>query len=245
MKKINVVSYGAGVNSTALIIFMYNNKIPIDLIIFADTGAEMPRTYKYLKVFDKWLKARGLKITIVKSHLGDIREHHYNKKIFPFRMFRACSDKWKIRPINKYVKENYPGSYINMFLGIDAGESRRVKESRVKIQDLIYPLVTHNIDRRGCIKIIKNADLPIPVKSGCYFCPFQRKTEWFKLLHNHPDLFNLSLELEENGRGFPEFTLGPISLRKMKEMVKAQTRLNDFMKEGEPRNIEGCVFCEL
>lgn len=36
----NVVSFGGGTNSTAMIIGMYLHKIPIDLILFADTGGE-------------------------------------------------------------------------------------------------------------------------------------------------------------------------------------------------------------
>ena len=34
----NIVSFGGGTNSTAMIIGMYQHKIPIDLILFADTG---------------------------------------------------------------------------------------------------------------------------------------------------------------------------------------------------------------
>lgn len=36
----NVVSFGGGTNSTAMIIGMYLHKIPIDLILFAGTGGE-------------------------------------------------------------------------------------------------------------------------------------------------------------------------------------------------------------
>lgn len=40
----NIVSFGGGTNSTAMIIGMYLHKIPIDLITFADTGGEQPHT---------------------------------------------------------------------------------------------------------------------------------------------------------------------------------------------------------
>ncbi len=40
----NIVSFGGGTNSTAMIIGMYLHKIPIDLILFADTGGEQPHT---------------------------------------------------------------------------------------------------------------------------------------------------------------------------------------------------------
>ena len=53
---INMVSYGGGVNSTALLIGLHQHRIPVDLILFADTGAEHPHTYAYLDVMDRWLK---------------------------------------------------------------------------------------------------------------------------------------------------------------------------------------------
>ena len=34
----NIVSFGGGTNSTAMIIGMYQHKIPIDLILFTDTA---------------------------------------------------------------------------------------------------------------------------------------------------------------------------------------------------------------
>ena len=47
---INMVSYGGGVNSTALLIGLHQHRIPVDLILFADTGAEHPHTYAYLDI---------------------------------------------------------------------------------------------------------------------------------------------------------------------------------------------------
>ena len=43
-----MVSYGGGANSTALLIGLHQHRIPVDLILFADTGAEHPHTYAYL-----------------------------------------------------------------------------------------------------------------------------------------------------------------------------------------------------
>ena len=44
-----MVSYGGGANSTALLIGLHQHRIPVDLILFADTGAEHPHTYAYLE----------------------------------------------------------------------------------------------------------------------------------------------------------------------------------------------------
>ena len=43
----NIVSFGGGTNSAALLIGLYKHKIPIDLITFADTGA----TPAYLSIY--------------------------------------------------------------------------------------------------------------------------------------------------------------------------------------------------
>ena len=58
----NVVSFGGGTNSTAMIIGMYLHKIPIDLILFADPGAEQPHTYEFIQTFNVWLEKQQLKV---------------------------------------------------------------------------------------------------------------------------------------------------------------------------------------
>ena len=45
---LNIVSWGGGTNSTAMIIALYRQNVPIDIILFADTGGEQPYTYEYM-----------------------------------------------------------------------------------------------------------------------------------------------------------------------------------------------------
>ena len=62
----NITSYGGGVNSTALLVGLHQRGVPMDLILFADTGGELPETYAYLPVIDQWLTAHGMPgITVV------------------------------------------------------------------------------------------------------------------------------------------------------------------------------------
>lgn len=68
----NIVSFGGGTNSTAMIIGMYLHKIPIDLILFADTGGEQPHTYEFMGTFNEWLVKHGIpKIVSVEYHDKD------------------------------------------------------------------------------------------------------------------------------------------------------------------------------
>ena len=56
----NVVAYGAGVNSTSMLIGMYHKGIPVDLILFADPWAEQPYTYSYIPIMNDWLARHGM-----------------------------------------------------------------------------------------------------------------------------------------------------------------------------------------
>ena len=53
--ELQIVSYGAGTNSTAMLIKMVELNEVVDAITFADTGGELPETYAYLDMFGAWL----------------------------------------------------------------------------------------------------------------------------------------------------------------------------------------------
>jgi hypothetical protein len=61
-----VVSYGVGVDSTAMLVAMQQRGIRPDAILFADTKAEKPETYAYIPVMNEWLRKVGFpEITVV------------------------------------------------------------------------------------------------------------------------------------------------------------------------------------
>ena len=62
----NIVSFGGGTNSAALLVGLYKHNIPVDLITFVDTGAEQPYTYRFIGHMNEWLVIHGMpKITVV------------------------------------------------------------------------------------------------------------------------------------------------------------------------------------
>lgn len=60
MKTPLVVSFGAGVNSTAMLCGFAERGIRPDAILFADTGGERPETYRFLDTMDVWLAQNGM-----------------------------------------------------------------------------------------------------------------------------------------------------------------------------------------
>jgi hypothetical protein len=55
-----VVSFGGGTNSAAMLIEMARRKVRPDLIMFADTGGELPETIRFVADFSAWLEAHDM-----------------------------------------------------------------------------------------------------------------------------------------------------------------------------------------
>lgn len=140
----NIVSFGGGTNSTAMIIGMYLHKIPIDLILFADTGGEQPHTYEFIRVFNAWLDKHGLpKITPVFYTDKDgnrltLEEECFRSHTLPSIAygFKKCSLKHKIGTQEKFCNHYPPcvevwksGGRVNKYIGYDAGETRRIQHA--------------------------------------------------------------------------------------------------------------------
>ena len=217
---INMVSYGGGVNSTALLVGLHQHRIPVDLILFADTGAEHPHTYAYLDIMDRWLKDHGMPpITRVYKTTRDgkrltLEQECLQSGTLPSMAygFKRCSLKHKIGPQDKFCNCYPPcrkvwaaGKRVVKFIGYDAGESYR--SDKVLLGDLAdqkyskwYPLMEWGWDRAVCQRAIDDAGLPQPGKSSCFFCPSMRAEEIIRLRDHHPDLFRRAIALEDNAR---------------------------------------------
>lgn len=235
-----ILNFGAGVNSTALIIEMLKRNQKPDYIIFADTGNELPETYEHLKVMENWFKEKNLNFVKVQSKYingscSSLYDYYFERTTIPFRRFRDCTDKFKIVPITKFLSQ-FKKEGVIQNIGISAEEWHRVKNSPKNWIEFKYPLVDWKIDRKKCIEIIKEEGLSVPIKSGCYLCPFQPVRSWVSLYKTHKDLFQKSRELEENGRSYPKVFLPyDKTLAKYENAIKTQKKLTDF----EPERICG------
>lgn len=109
---IRILNYGAGVDSTAMIVGMIARgwSAP-DLIIFSDTGSEKPETLAYLDVMDEYLQANGWpKITRVKyvptrAPYDTLHDKCFNNETLPSLAFggHSCSLSFKVDVIDRYL----------------------------------------------------------------------------------------------------------------------------------------------
>ena len=201
-----------------MLIGLYQHHIPIDLVLFADTGAEQPHTYTHLDIMNQWLKEHklpcitcvyktsqnGCRLTLEQECLssGSLPSIAYGHK--------KCSLKHKIAPQDKFCNHHADcrsvwrsGKRVIKFIGYDAGELKR--RDKLLIRDLadtkynkLYPLIEWGWNREDCIRVIAEAGLPQPGKSSCFFCPNMKETEIIHLRDYHPDLFQRALDIEGN-----------------------------------------------
>ena len=87
------------------------------------------------------------------------------------------------------------------FIGFDVGEEQRRDHAIVyDMQDRKYkkeyPMIDWGWGRDECIATIKKAGLPLPGKFSCFFCPAMKRNEIRTLYHQHRDLYDRAIAIE-------------------------------------------------
>ena len=113
-------------------------------------------------------------------------------------------------------------------LCISTYEAHRAKASISAAFVKRYPLIEMSLSRADCEQIITDAGLPVPPKSGCFFCPFQRQGQWQQQKRERPDLFARSLAIERNARPHEDGTPRYLPMFGSLERVAAQDELPGF-----------------
>lgn len=209
----NVVSFGAGIDSTAMLVGCWEQGIQIDLILFADTGAEKPHTYDHLATMNDWLKAHQMPEIITvrrvdrEGKVRSLEQDCLDGKMLPSIAygFKACSIKYKRDPQDKFCN-NYEsckevwarGEKVVKFIGYDVGEGHRAAIPEDDKYLYRYPLIEWGWDRIACLRAIDRGGIPTPSKSACFFCPSSKKQEIMVLRSVYPALAERAVAMEKN-----------------------------------------------
>lgn len=201
-----------------------------DLILFADTGGELPETIAYAElVLRPWLRLVGFPDLIVVRYrpkhgrYTTLEENCLTLRVLPSLAYgkKACSAKWKIQPQQKFEAQWPPalqawaaGGRIEKWIGYDASpkDMRRGHDLRDdKRYRYHYPLRVWGWDRGRCIRAIwEDADLvriatlagmsPVPRKSACWFCPSNTTDDVRYIVDHHPDLADRIIAIEQEAK---------------------------------------------
>jgi 3'-phosphoadenosine 5'-phosphosulfate sulfotransferase (PAPS reductase)/FAD synthetase len=215
-----ILSLGAGVQSTALLLLSAEGKIPkFDAAIFADTGWEPKAVYEHLDRLEKTIKEIA-DIPIYRVSIGNIRDDMLNnektshgsmplyvKKPTGREGFtrRQCTDRYKIRPVQRQVRLLLgaskakdgrimvppKGRIATMSIGISTDEFHRAKDARVPYIKHKFPLLDLNWSREDCLEYLESKGYGQTPKSSCMGCPFHSDSQWIEIKSNPEEWKNV------------------------------------------------------
>jgi len=223
-KQWNVISLGAGVQSSCMALMASRNElldIKVDFAIFADTQDESKKVYDWLDWLEKQLAFPVYRVT--NGRLSDkVLEmrvtsdgRKFSKADIPFYTlssdgkkgiipFRSCTSDYKIKPILRCLREKcgikrgQKYSTVTSLIGISYDEMQRMKDSRDAWVINRWPLVELKMRRSDCIRWMTNGGYPEPPRSSCVYCPFHSNKEWRRLQNEEPDEFAKAVKFEKN-----------------------------------------------
>lgn len=220
---LNVISLGAGVQSSTMALMAAAGEItPMpDCAIFADTHHEPKAVYDWLA----WLEPR-LPFPVHRVSAGDLvadtlrartnrrTGNQYWKSMIPTYSLntdgtsgmyaRKCTYDYKMMPITRKMRELCrpkrmdPTILAHQWIGISLDEAHRMKPSRWRWTQNVYPLVDRRISRQDCLRWMSGRGYPEPPKSACVFCPFHSDAVWKKLKDETPDEFAKAVQFEKD-----------------------------------------------
>jgi len=161
-----VLSFGAGVQSTALLLMSCKGILPkLDYAIFADTQWEPEEVYTHLEWCENYAADYGIKVARVTN--GNLRDdftptnrndggrfmaiplYVIQENGKPSMVRRQCTFQYKIKPVEKYMRREImglkPGQrapkevVIQQWMGISWDEIQRAKASSDKWKENVFP----------------------------------------------------------------------------------------------------------
>ena len=165
-KQFHAVSLSGGKDSTAMLLLMIERGMPIDMVLYADTGMEFPEMYAHIAKLDAYLyEQRGIHITILRHPQGfeylmfdepKTKPKSIENRIrlgvplfgngWPGIRVRWCTGALKTKLIDKEVKRLKGELGAIHYIGIAADEAWRCKGEK-------YPLVEWGITEAQALQI--------------------------------------------------------------------------------------------
>jgi hypothetical protein len=212
-----VISYGGGVQSTALLVLAAQRRIDYKIFLFSNVGddSELPETLEYVRqIAAPYARRWGLDLKELRRQRRDGAFETLMQRLqrpdsrsipIPVRMAngapgrRSCTADFKIGVVDRWLRQHGASEQepATVGIGISVDEIHRANRRRCgKHEQIEYPLLDLGLRRTDCERIIAEAGLPVPVKSSCYFCPFRTVQAWRHQRKYEPELFRKSVELE-------------------------------------------------
>ena len=201
----HLLGLSGGKDSSALAVYM-RDRVPEMEYFFSDTGKELPETYTFLDRLEVFLGKPIARLNMERDPSENRDFDHWLTLyggLLPSSQVRWCTVNLKIRPFEEYVGEDKAYNYVAIRADEDRVGYKPLKTAALRNIEPKYPFQEDGITKEDVYRILEESGLGLPdyykwrTRSGCYFCFFQRKSEWVGLLEQHPELFELAKGYEK------------------------------------------------
>ena len=216
-------SSGGGIQSIAGLVLSAQKVINFPVHLFCNVGddSENPDTLEYMHdVAMPYARRHGIKIIELRREFKSkkyreaygtetlLQRMYRTPKSIPipirrsggFPLSRSCTIDYKISVILDWLKASGATAENPALtaIGFSVDEWSRLRsDSGCEWQKLTYPLFEMRLTRADCVAVIRDAGLPIPPKSSCWFCPHTQHAEWVRMANEKPELFEKACGLEK------------------------------------------------
>ena len=220
----SIVSFSGGKDSTAMLLMMIEKNMPIDEIIFCDTGKEFPAMYNHILEVEKYT---GREITIIRSEKS-FEDIMLETKGWADFNFRRCTGVLKQETTKKYLKD---AREYKLYIGFAADETKRKHQ-----KNQIYPLQEWRVSEMQALEYCYskgfhwNGLYEKFNRVSCYCCPLQSLSELYTLYNEFPELWEDIKEMDKlSFRQFrSDYSIDDLEKRfkRIKETEAEQIKLN-------------------
>ncbi len=245
-----ILSLGAGVQSSTLLLMACEGELQIDAAIFADTQWEPAAVYEWLELLKNKARDSGVPLYCVTN--GDLRADALAGSFQAMPLYiettdgkrlmgqRQCTNQYKLRPIRAKMRElNRGHKPIDLLLGISLDEYQRARDADVKWITHKFPLIDMRYTRTDCVSWLARHGYHDVPKSSCIACPFRTPKQWRTL--TSAEMAN-AVEFDEGirqGKRGQQFVW-----RKFEPLAEADFRTQQDLGQLDMFESDGCgVLC--
>jgi len=182
---VNVVALSGGKDSTAMALRM--KEIWPDLAVryvCTPTGNELPEMVEHWNHLSELLDAPVLPVTGGMSLQGLIRRWN----ALPNDRMRWCTRVLKLEPYYRYLGQIAP---VVSYVGLRADEAGRAGFEFPESVGITmrFPMREWGWAVRDVWSYLDGRGVKVPARTDCAWCYHQTLGEWWRLWHDHPDLY--------------------------------------------------------
>ena len=200
----HIVQFSGGKDSTAMLLMMLEKGMPVDEIVFCDTGKEFPQMYEHIAKVEKYIGRKVTKLKAEKSFDYYFSEHESKKSKYvgmngygwASMRIRWCTGLLKQEVTQKHLKNQ--GEYTK-YIGIAVDEPKRHKNIP---KNTVHPLFDWGITEKEALQYCYDKGFDWSGlyedfrRVSCYLCPLQRIGNWRILRKKYPELYADALRLD-------------------------------------------------